>query len=199
MASILGLSAFSQGSAAQDKPQASSLNATAQASTLFQQLESPGSQDSAERMLLARGGSDRPVRKYLVKKLPAVITDGSGKNWRTWSSAVRLAGSLKIVEAAPALTKYVGIDEVGDTSIGVFVHLADDPAGTALVQIGDPAVPAIVTALKSAPPSQRFKLYLALALIDSPRAKVAVANHLNREDDPRCHGLLVRIMRYGPT
>jgi len=164
---------------------------------LFQQLQSPQTQDQATRMLLARGASDPSVREYLVKKLPNVITDPDGKSGQAWSSAVRLAGGLKIVEAAPALTKWAGKDEVGDTSIGVFLRLQNDPAGAALVQIGDPAVPAIVTALESAPPGQRLKLYLALGLIDSPQAKNAVADHLNREDDPRCSAALAQITRHG--
>lgn len=167
------------------------------AATLFQQLQSSETQDRAERMLLARAASDPSVRQYLARKLPSVISDGGGKNWRAWGSAVRLTGSLKIVEAAPALTKYVGLDEAGDTSMGISLRLGDDPAGTALVQIGDPAVPAIVTTLGSSPPSQRFKLYLALGLIDSPRAKAAVASHLNSEDDPNCRGILVQITRHG--
>jgi len=167
------------------------------ATILFQQLQSAETQDGAERALLARGTSDPSVRKYLARKLPEVIAEGGGENWRTWGSAVRLAGGLRIVEAAPVLTKYIGTDEAGDTSMGVFLRLGDDSAGTALVQIGDPAVPAIVTALKSAPPRQRSKLYLALGLIDSPRAKTVVAKQLNREDDPECRRILVQITRYG--
>ena len=77
------------------------------------------------------------------------------------------------------------------------MRLGDDPAGTALVQIGDPAVPAIVTALDSAPASQRLKLYLALGLIDSRRARNALADHLDGENDPDCRRVMTQIIRSG--
>ena len=165
------------------------------AAILFQQLQAPETQDRAEQMLLARGASDPSVRNYLVEKLPDFIAAGAKKS-QAWSSAVRLAGGLKIVEAAPALTKWVAKDEAGDTSIGVHLRLQDDLAGAALVQIGDPAVPAIATALESAPPEQRLKLYLALNLIDSPKAKATMISRLNREDDPHCNDVLTSLIRH---
>ena len=107
---------------------------------LFQQLLSPTATDKAAQTLLKRGTSDPATRTYLSTHLPRVIEAGGNGAGRQWLNAVRLAGQLRISEAAPALSKWISF-EMGETSMAIFSRLDDNPAGKALSQIGDPPSP----------------------------------------------------------
>src|ERR1700676_3612978 len=76
-------------------------------SALFQQLQSKETTENAKEFLLRRANTDQEVRKYLANNLPAMIQGAKGAT-ASWLSAVRLAGELKITEAAPALTTRIG-------------------------------------------------------------------------------------------
>src|ERR1700722_10256540 len=107
---------------------------------LFQQLLSPTATDKAAQTLLKRGTSDPAARAYLSTHLPRVIEAGGNGAGRQWLNAVRLAGQLRISEAAPALERCISV-EIDETWKAIFSRLDDNPAGKALSQIGDPPSP----------------------------------------------------------
>lgn len=61
--------------------------------------------------------------------------------------------------------------------------LINSPAGTALVQIGDPAIPALQETLEHGELHTRWDSARALVLVNSPKAKAALREHSLRESD----------------
>jgi HEAT repeat protein len=97
---------------------------------------------------------------------------------------VRLAGELKIAEAAPALAKWIRFNN-GTGTLGLTreAGLVDYPAGQALVQIGAPAIPTLVLVLEHGNVYERWNAAYALNLIGLPQAKTALRDRLKREPD----------------
>lgn len=153
--------------------------------TVFQRLQSPTEERQAAEELLKRGRSDSKVREYIALHLPPLIESGPVEKDHPgpWIELVCLAGELKIPEAAPALTKWLTIDNIGEITTASFTRLENNPAGAALVQIGDPAVPAIVQVLDHGTLRERRYAAYALNLISSVNAKSALQQHLDREPD----------------
>jgi hypothetical protein len=151
---------------------------------LFQQLQASGTTDRATQILLQQGAADPEVREYISSRLPAMIDIGWKGQYKQWKNAVRLAGELKIAEAAPALAKWIGLDNVGETSAGEYQRLETNPAGKSLAQIGDPAVPALVNVIEHGTSREKWSGYFALNLIASPRSYAAIHDRRDSEDDP---------------
>jgi hypothetical protein len=149
---------------------------------LFQQLQSDQTSTPATEKLLRLGKSDVTVRAYLVTHLPSMIETGPQPSFATWSNAARLAGGLKIAEAAPALAKFIDVT-TGTITLSGESHLRTSPAGLALVQIGDPAVPALDAVLEQGNLDQRWRAMYALKLIGSAKAKTVLRNHGSHESD----------------
>jgi HEAT repeat protein len=82
-----------------------------------------------------------------------------------------------------ALAKWISLDNIGETSAGQFQRLETNPAGKALTQIGDPAIPALKDVLQHGSLRERRNAYFALNLIGSPRAKAAMRDRLGVEED----------------
>jgi len=138
--------------------------------TLFQQLQSDRTSAQAADQLLKLGKSDPAVRAYLVAHLPSLI--GAGPQGNAWVDAARLAGGLKIEEAAAFLVKYIEVTTGGGTlSLSAESNLRTSPAGLALVEIGDPAVPALDAVLQHGNLKERWRAAFALNLIGSAKAK----------------------------
>lgn len=177
---------------------ASSLIAQVQSkpSDLFQKLQSNESSDQAAEQLVQLGKSDSEVRAYIALHLPAVIDKNPHDLYKAWENATRIAGALKIVEALPALAKWVGADGVGPNEItnAEVYRLDTDPAARALAQIGDPAIPTLVVVLHSDKVAARRDAVFALRLIGSPQAVSALRDQETRESDPELHKLIVRIL-----
>lgn len=154
---------------------------------VFQRLQSqsPTEIHQATEQLLKRGRSDPKVREYIALHLPPIIETGPAQKEYPgpWMELVRLAGGLRISQAAPALAKWLTIDNIGEITTASFTRLENNPAGAALVQIGDPAVPAIVQVLDHGTLRERRYAAYALNLISSVNAKSALQQHLNREPD----------------
>jgi hypothetical protein len=162
---------------------------------LVQQLQSPQETDAAARLLLQRATSSTKDRAYLASHLPAIISKGPDEAPQPWINAVRLAGSLKITEAAPALAKWIGLKPSGALSLGQMVRVEDNPPAKALAQIGDPAIPALLGVLERGNLSERWSAVLALHLIDSSKAKTAMREHLKRETDPSLREFIQRTLQ----
>lgn len=163
-------------------------------SVLFQQLQSYVTTDRACDQLFQLAASDPVARAYLAKHLPRVIDLGP-KHYQpspnasvlwpdpVWLNAVSLADELKLAEAAPALARFIGVSTGGAGTLGEAASLDNSPAGTALVHMGDAAIPALQTLLKSAQLDERREAAQVLLLIGSPKAKAALREHLPHESD----------------
>jgi HEAT repeat protein len=147
---------------------------------LVQNLESPQTTNDAAEQLMKLGKSDPKVREYLAIHLPQMIEKDSGG---PWMNAVHLSGALKIAEATPALAKWLTVDNVGEITTAGFIKLENNPAGKALAEIGDPAIPTLIGVLVHGSLRERRYALYALNLIGSPRAKKTLRTHLKREPD----------------
>jgi HEAT repeat protein len=167
-----------------------------QVQTLLQQLQSAQNTNEAAEKLLKLASADTKVREQVAGQLPAILDKGPQEPAQPWTNAVRLAGELKIAEAAPALAKWIHLNTgTGTLSLSREARLVDYPAGQALVQIGVPAIPALVGVLDSGNLYERWNAAYALNLIGSPQAKTALREHLKREQDPTMRDFIERALR----
>lgn len=159
---------------------------------LLSLLQDESTTDGAAGRLLKMAKSDSATRKYLANQLPALIDQGPGKSRSgpegsdpVWWNEVKLAGQLKIGEAAPSLAKWIGegTSEATASTLGSQSRLEGYPAGRALIRIGDPAVPAIQEILSS--PQLRLRWLAAYALhdINTPSARQALRTAAEKESD----------------
>ena len=147
------------------------------------QSQSPSEIKDASEQLVRLGKSDPKARDYIALHLPPLIEKGPKDYLGRWITFVRLAGELKIAEAAPALAKWLTIDNIGEISTAGFIRLDNNPAGSALVQIADLAIPAVITVLDHGTLRERRYAVYVLNQINSSSAKRALREQLNREPD----------------
>lgn len=169
---------------------------------VFQRLESqsPTEIHQATEQLLKRGRSDPKVREYVALHLPPIIETGPAQKEYPgpWIELVRLAGGLRISEAAPALAKWLTIDNIGEITTAGFVRLENNPAGAALAEIGDPAIPAIVQVFNSGTLRERRYAVYVLNLINSRDAKSALQKQLTREPDKDLRDFIQKTLASAP-
>jgi len=72
---------------------------------------------------------------------------------------------------------------IGVVTLGRERRLENDPAAKALVEIGDPAVPAVARALESSRKDVRWRATLVLINMNSAVARQILRKHLNNEPD----------------
>src|SRR5215469_4144196 len=147
------------------------------------QSESPTEIKQGSDQLVRLAKSDPKAREYIALHLPAMIEKGPKDNLGRWMTLVRIAGELKIAEAAPALAKWLTIDNIGEISTAGFMRMENNPAGAALVQIGEPSIPAVVTVFDHGTSRERRYAVYVLDQINSPSAKRSLREQLNREPD----------------
>jgi hypothetical protein len=124
-----------------------------------------------------------------------MISSGFESGYPQWLNAVRLAGELKIAEAAPSLAKWIVVDQFGEITASMVQRLDIDPAGKALSQIGDPAIPTLIVILAYGTVRQCRVAYLALNLIGSVNAKALLRSRRVQETDPDLLGLVDMLNR----
>jgi HEAT repeat protein len=151
---------------------------------LFEQLQSNDATDTAAQRLLKLGSSSSRTRSYFVSHLPALIAAGPKNSFAQWQNEVDLAGALRISAASQALADWITLNSDPIIDLGREERLTSYPAAHALVQIGDPAVPAIQHVLETGDANHRWKAAYALNLIGSPSARAALKARVPRESDP---------------
>lgn len=167
---------------------------SSQVALLFQQLQLPEMTDQADAKLREMARADPNVRQYLSTHLPGLIANGPSKP-ESWNNAVRLAGDLRIVEAVPDLAKWIGSQTgLGITGLSLELRLENDPAGKALAQIGEPALPTLAQVLNQGDERKRRDALYALKLIGSPAAKAIFREHLPNEPDPSLRAFMERAL-----
>lgn len=149
---------------------------------LFDQLRNGSTSSEAASKLIKLGREDRTVRQYISEHLPALI-EASGGDIKT--NAIRIAASLKVETAVPALVamlRYFSL--AGRTDMGATMQMENDPAGKALVQIGEPSVGPVAQVLEQGNRQARWRAALILMSIGTPAAIRAVRSHISKENDP---------------
>jgi hypothetical protein len=150
---------------------------------LLEDLGSPGASKAAIDKLIHLSAADPRVRDYLGKRVPPLIDEGPSGVTR-WKSAIKLAGELKLAEAAHALSRWLSVDTgSGFVSLGMETHLELCAPAKALFRIGDPAIPAVQEKLSEGTAKERWRAYLVLDAIGSPKAFAVLREHLSREKD----------------
>ena len=147
----------------------------------MQHYNYPTSDEAAEELLkLAK--SDPEARKFLVARMPAVIERANAQStvaMRVFENEVRLVGDLQIVEASRALAdkvdRYTSTIASGGFENREAIH--------ALVEIGEPAVPAVIEVLQHGKADQRKYSAVVLGFIGSREGEAALREALARETD----------------
>jgi len=136
-----------------------------------------------------------------IPLLLPVLCDESKPNFDVaWRHAARALGELKAGAAAPCLVQMLSL---GDVTLSVFkpekTIFDDDPAFAALVQIGEPAVPAIARYLPSLHPNKAYLALRVLRVINTPSAKAAVEAYIKLlENQTRLAKEVLDDFQYGP-
>jgi hypothetical protein len=168
-------------------------------SELIQQLQSDKTTDNARDELLKLGKSAPNVRQYLAVHLPALIERGpseadcSGNSCGPWKNEVEVAGHLKIGAAAPALAKWINWREPGPVvGLSMEARLVSYPAARALIEIGDPAIPAVQYTLHYGNSGEHYTAIRVLCIIHSPSAKGVLRDDLQHEPNPDLQAMIKR-------
>jgi HEAT repeats len=159
---------------------------TASISSLFDQLSSEETTDRAVEQFMKLGPNNTDAKAYLANRLPAAIAVEPKDHPHSWVNEVRLAGVFRITEAMPSLEKWIGmvVGSPSGSTLAERVRLDSFPAGKALSQIGEPAVPTLARTLETGNPRERWVAYRALVMIGTPHARAALSDHLDHESDP---------------
>ncbi len=150
---------------------------------LFSQLKQPKTTDAAARAILDLASKDPDARAYVAQRLPAIVKDKEVGS--VWLNAVRLAGQLKSQDAIPVLIDALSRGSVGEGSVTIaeYMRLDTDVVAKALVEIGDPSVPAVAGLLKQGDKRKRYRAALILLNINTPLSKTALREHLPNETE----------------
>lgn len=156
--------------------------------TDLQSSEQAVSNRAAERLLeLAKG--DPEVRQFLVSRLPTLLQKdppdlGGFQAWM-WENGFRLVGKLKIEEGICTLVKHLLTRTTPEAGIGFSYYFGDRAAVGALIDMGAPAVPAMVQVLKDGKPPEREAAAYILGKIGTNAARATLRRALAKERDPK--------------
>jgi len=163
-------------------------------SALFRKLESAQTTDQAAEQLLGLGKANAMARQYLAVHLPPLIEAGPQSSVSVWANAVDLAGELRIVDAAPALAKWIRVRVGGPvTGLSQEINLRHNPAAAALARIGNPAIPALEGPLEQGDLNERWEAVYALDLISSPKARSVLHKHAAHEPNAGLRDFINRV------
>jgi HEAT repeat protein len=150
---------------------------------LMQQLDTPNAGRDTFDKIVKLAKKDPRAREYVVQKLPEMIR---GPQSDLWVDALRLAGTLKVKEAIPALQEAMSrppFPAEPYLTFGGIWRLDGDIVAKTLSQIGEPAIPATTTLLKSEDAALRGRALLILRNIGSPAARRVLLKKENRPHD----------------
>jgi HEAT repeat protein len=169
----------------------------ARAKQLFAEIQNEKTSDAAAAQLLKDARENPETLHYLAAHLPARI--GAPERGEGWVNFIRLAGELKIEQAAPALASLLTkSDTMGGDGAVTFTRLVKlelDPPGKALAQIGDPAIPAIEKVFENGDRTARFRAVYVLQNIGSTKSNEALRRQLDVEKDPNIQRVIGSSMK----
>jgi HEAT repeat protein len=151
----------------------------------FAQLQVEETTEQATDQFLKMGPSNVAARAYLAAHLPPLIGQEPAGKPHVWLNSVRLAGAFQLAEAIPSLAKCIAVPAgtPRGSTLAEALRLDSLPAGKALAQIGEPAIPTLVGILDSGARREKWVAYRALFLIGSTRAIKELRDHLGHETD----------------
>jgi hypothetical protein len=145
--------------------------------------------------LLEIAARSEESRALVIDRLMDVVEDLSAKHEyplaTAWMKSVNLLGELKAIEAVEVLVNT--LDHTGQTGIIVSIHR--HPARTALVKIGEPAVPKLIEALAHAKPAIRTEAAWVLYSIDKGQAQTAIEAAIEKETDNEIRQVFKEILK----
>lgn len=152
---------------------------------IFAQSQVEETTDQATDLFLKMGPSNVAARAYLAAHLPRLIGQEPAAKPHVWLNSVRLAGAFRIEEVIPSLAKCIAVPAgtPRGSTLTEALRLDSLPAGKALSQIGEPAIPTLVGILNAGTRPEKWVAYRALFLIGSPRALKELRDHLGHETD----------------
>lgn len=150
---------------------------------LFRELQEDSKTDEAFRQISQRSPEDRAVKRFLTRNLPRIL-NAPPKSYETYLNNVLLAGNFRIASAIPGLIGEITCASLAGSTLTERHNLTALPCARALVQIGDPAVPALTETLSGPDSRKHWLAYRALALMNSPRSLTALRNYLAQNPDP---------------
>jgi hypothetical protein len=132
-----------------------------------------------------------------IPLLVGVVCDGSKPNFdMAWPSAAKILGHFRAESAVGCLTEMLGSDPTLEMTAPRELLVQRDPAYATLVEIGEPAVPAIGRRLTHIGFEQAYLALRILREINSPPAKKAAELYLsNLENQIRISKQLVEGFR----
>jgi HEAT repeat protein len=149
---------------------------------LFELLQSEDTTAAATARFLELGPGNADPKEYLAKHLPAVINQ-EPKTYFVGVNCVRLAGAFRLKEAIPALVKAINARTPEGQTLATNARLDTFPCAKALVEIGEPAVPALIEVMEKGDWRHRWFAYRVLFLIGSPRSIGALRDHVDHESE----------------
>jgi HEAT repeat protein len=145
--------------------------------------------NEATQALLSRGNTHPEVRGYLARRLPTLLDQykerRDGNLNVVWGNEARVAGELKIAEAAPVLAKRIDMLTSGPSGGSLGYNFLDYAAPEALISIGPPSVPYVIDVVKHGKSLQREIAAHVLRYIHTPEAWRALEEALPHEKDPK--------------
>jgi HEAT repeat protein len=169
--------------------------APARTQKLFTELRNEKTSDAAAVQLLEDAKGNAEARRYLATQLPSLIR--TSERGEVWMNAVRLAGDLRIEEAAPVLAPLLTRNDTAGGFITFYriVNLEVDPPGKSLAQIGDPAIPSIEKVFENGDRNARFRAVYVLRFIGTTKSSEALRRQLNVETDPNIRSVIGSSMK----
>src|SRR5262249_36011729 len=140
-------------------------------------------QEEIPKKILAIARESPESRAKVIDRLIDVVEDPAAKEApafaEAWIDAVNILGKLKATEAINVLAE--NLDRTGQN--GIIVSEGYAPVYSAMVRIGEPAVPRLIQALSDPKPSIRTEAAWTLFAIHGQRAKDALESAYNSEQD----------------
>ena len=167
-------------------------------SSLFKQLETLDTSQSAALVIVKRAKDSHQDRALVANALPSMMdraVDGT-----VVSNEMLIAGDLQVTECIPELMKYyIKGDAGGFITWSRVERLANDPAGLALSKIGRPVIPEMQRLLGSDNLDLRRKAVRVLINMHSEAADTVLQQHLAVESDEYVKRLINGAIAKGQT
>ena len=148
-------------------------------------LASPAKTDDARLRLISRASCDSRVYALLSDRLPAMLIHDT--DFSVVRNEAELAGLLKLSSTIPAPIRLLNYPQyaIGGGSMSSQMNLTSDPVAKALYEIGEPALPDLVEALKSNSFDVRDRVEAILVLTNTTESRAILKGFLPHEPDPR--------------
>ena len=152
-------------------------------------------QEQIPKRILQVANQSPEAKAMVIQSLIRVVEDSAAKKESMiatrWITAVRLLGKLKAIDAIDILIE--NLDETGQNGVILSIHFR--PVVSAVIDIGQPAVPKLIEALSHHKPSIRGEAVSALSRIGGEKAMKAIDTAATTETDEYVLAIIKAILR----